>query len=87
MKFKALVLRGSVLIAMSWPAAGIEYVSSTGWVPFGIKSAMNTYRFRHGGKTYEVTDRRKGSMFTWFDYESDSWRGDIECDEINEEAV
>jgi hypothetical protein len=83
-KFKALVLRASVLIAMDWPAAGIECVSHTEWTQT-TGSEMITHRFRHGGKTYEVTDTRKGSLFTWYEYASDSWRGEIECNEINEE--
>lgn len=78
-KFKAFVIRASVLIALDWPAAGIECVSNSGWVDNTI-----THRFRHGGKTYEVTDTRTGTPFTYYEYASDDWRGEIECEEAAE---
>lgn len=56
------------------------------WVDDGKYSFCHRV-FQFKDKTYRVTDRRTGSYYSDYYYESDDWDDEVECEEVEKFEV
>jgi hypothetical protein len=81
MKFKKQILKDSVLDGCNYKEEGIEFIEMSGWEDEG-KYSFQTYIFKHNNKYYSISDSRSGSYFSDYNYDSEYWDDEVECDEV-----
>jgi hypothetical protein len=87
MKFPKDALREAMWDGESYSLEGLKLVDSTGWKAVHKGEACD-FIFSYEGKFYRVTDRRTGSDFIEWCYDSRwYWDDEVECEEVEKIEV
>lgn len=84
MKFKTRLIKEHVLDPAC--ATANEFCTIVKVYPWVTDAKCETLSiiFKHNDRFFKVSDRRTGSHFTSFQYESRDWDDEIECEEYEE---
>lgn len=86
MKFKSEIIKEVISEGESYSDPGYKLVWDSGWIA-DYKGENQDYVFEYKEKFYMISDRRTGSSFTEWYYDSSDWRNEIECYEVKKVPI
>lgn len=86
MIFKTDIIKQVISEGESYSEPGYKLVWSSDWIG-GYKGEDQEYVFEYEGKFYMISDRRTGSSFSEWHYDSSYWGNTKECHEVQKVPV